>query len=224
MSSLAIVASSFSHRYFAKKAGLSTSNFLYLVIEGKRNLTEETIQRFAEAVGLSKRESCFFEAAVQFNQTKDPHEKDQAFEKMMTFPEYREARIITAKQYDYLAQWYHPVIRELAHLNDFQEDAVWIAKKLNHKVSREEVRDALELLKELGYLVRDIHGRLQPADPTLMSDSDVLGAARLMFHDQMMELGRSSLKRPSEERDISALTLTVNGKILKGIIGPSPSS
>ena len=50
-----------------------------------------------------------------------------------------------------------------------------------------------------------------------MNDSDVLGAARLMFHDQMMELGRMSLKRPSQERDVSALTITVNGKILKSI-------
>lgn len=207
----------FSHRYFARKAGLATSNFLYLVIEGKRNLSPESIQSFSRAIGLDRRETLFFEAATQFDQAKGPHEKDSAFEKMISFREYRQARIHTARQYDYFAKWHHPVIRELVHLNDFQEDPAWIVGKLNYKVSREEARESLELLQELDYLVRDENGRLTLNDPTLMDDSDVSAAARLMFQDQMMELGRMSLTRPSKERDVSAITMTVNGKILKTI-------
>ena len=43
----------FSYRYFAQKAGFASSNFLYLIIHGKRNLTKDYIPNFGKALGLS---------------------------------------------------------------------------------------------------------------------------------------------------------------------------
>jgi len=40
----------FSYRYFPQKAGFRSPNFLQLVIEGKRNLSPESIEKFTNAL------------------------------------------------------------------------------------------------------------------------------------------------------------------------------
>src|SRR5690349_5207588 len=42
----------FSYRSFSKRAGVSSPNYLKLVIEGKRNLSGKMAERFALACGL----------------------------------------------------------------------------------------------------------------------------------------------------------------------------
>jgi uncharacterized protein (TIGR02147 family) len=199
----------FSFRYFAKKAGLSSSNFFYLVMKGKRNLSYESVQKFARVLGLGRRESLFFESLVHFNQVQDPQEKHRAFEKMISFREYRASRKLLAEQYDYFSKWYYPVIRELVALADFQENPSWIAKKLGSRISREEARQALERLLELKLIIRDSDGRLQQAEPTLATDEEVASTAVLKFHNEMIEFGRLSLQQPAKEREVSAQTLSL---------------
>ena len=60
----------FSIRSFAKKAGLGSSNYLKLVMDGQRALTVDMIHRFAKALELERNELEFFEALVHFNQVK----------------------------------------------------------------------------------------------------------------------------------------------------------
>ena len=51
----------FSHRYFAQKAGITSPNYLKLVMDGKRNLTKKTLLKFAAALGLKGMRAEFFE-------------------------------------------------------------------------------------------------------------------------------------------------------------------
>ncbi len=51
----------FSYRYFAAKAGFNSPNFLKLVIDGKRNLSSDSVKRFATALKLERDELAFFE-------------------------------------------------------------------------------------------------------------------------------------------------------------------
>jgi len=56
----------FSYRYFSKKAGLKSTNFLKLVIKGESNLSVETIHKFAAAFSLGKMETKYFQNLVFF--------------------------------------------------------------------------------------------------------------------------------------------------------------
>ena len=47
----------FSYKYFAQKAGFSSPNFLKLVIDGKRNLTKDSVFKFCKAMGLNKKDT-----------------------------------------------------------------------------------------------------------------------------------------------------------------------
>lgn len=69
----------FSYRYFSSKAGINSSSFLKLVIEGKRGLTDETCEKFIHALRLWGKEGDFFRVLVKYNQAKTPQEKLRNF-------------------------------------------------------------------------------------------------------------------------------------------------
>src|SRR5262245_50256954 len=80
--------SAFSFRMFSRTAHLKSSNFLKLVMEGKRNLSSQTIQGFAQALKLSKEETDFFENLARFGQAQGAEEKSRYYEKIVRFKSY----------------------------------------------------------------------------------------------------------------------------------------
>ena len=74
----------FSYRYFSKKAGFSSPNVLKLVIQGERNLTATSIEKFSRALKLTKSEDEFFAYLVQFNQANTEEERSWFAQKMVT--------------------------------------------------------------------------------------------------------------------------------------------
>ncbi|GAB4016901.1 MAG: hypothetical protein Fur0010_17090 [Bdellovibrio sp.] len=65
----------FSYRYFAQKAGINSSGFLKLVIEGQRNLTDLTAEKFIHAIKLWGIEGDYFRTLVRYNQCRSNEEK-----------------------------------------------------------------------------------------------------------------------------------------------------
>lgn len=65
----------FSYRYFAQKAGINSSGFLKLVIEGQRNLTDLTAEKFIHAIKLWGIEGDYFRSLVRYNQCRSNEEK-----------------------------------------------------------------------------------------------------------------------------------------------------
>lgn len=200
----------FSFRFFARRAGFSSPNFLKLVIAGKRNLGHESIHRFARVMGLKKRETLFFESLVLFNQTRDPEEKRRAFEMVMSFREYRSAKKLVSEQYDYFSKWYYPVIREMVNLEDFRDDPSWIAKRLQPPISRAEAEEALKRLESLQLIARDKKRRLRQTEQNLATEEEVVSVALVKFHQEMISHGLESLKQLPSEREISGLTMSLS--------------
>src|SRR3990172_7163201 len=67
---------SISLRAFSKKAGFTSPNYPKMVMDGDRNLTEESITRFVSALELNKQEEEFFRNLVLFNQAKSHAKKN----------------------------------------------------------------------------------------------------------------------------------------------------
>lgn len=65
----------FSYRSFAKAANLSSPSFLKLVMDGKRNLTDESIDKFIIGLQIPSRDAEIFRTLVKFNQAKSNDEK-----------------------------------------------------------------------------------------------------------------------------------------------------
>ncbi|OIP38686.1 MAG: hypothetical protein AUK47_11490 [Deltaproteobacteria bacterium CG2_30_63_29] len=202
----------FSYRYFSRRAGYSSPNFLKLIIKGERNLGDESIPRFAKALGLKGDERRFFRNLVDFEQAKTAEDKNTAYEKVAASTRFRQARRIDHDLFSYLSNWYYPAIREMSARADFHDDPVWIAGELLPAITPEEAARALEVLFDLQLLVRGEEGRIHRGDPSLTTGHEVQALAVGNYHRQMLNQASTSISRiPSQQRDISALTVCIDG-------------
>jgi len=208
--------SHFSYRYFSRKAGFRSPNFLKLVIEGKRNLSQESIERFAQALKLKKEEAEFFRALVHLNQAETIDERKHCAEQLMRFRPFRRIHPIRRDQFDYYSKWYHIAIRELTSIPEFSEDPAWIAAALMPPVSPGQARKALELLLGLGLVERDESGRLRQTDSLITTGDEVISASVADYHREMIKKGGEAIERfPASKRDISSVTVALSEKTFK---------
>lgn len=206
----------FSYRWFSRRAGMSSPNFLKLVIENQRNLTAESTEKFAQALGLGDKESAFFRELVGFNQAATAAEKNRYFERIGSYRRHRAVRSLERQAFEYLSHWYYPAIRELVSCQGFREDPEWIAKKLIPPITPADARRALDLLLELGLIERAEDGALRQGDPLLSTGPEVRSLAVGNFHRQMMERASAAIDIvPPERRDISGVTVSLSPKAFK---------
>ena len=207
--------SGFSHRAFSRRAGLRSTNYLHLVLSGKRNLSSDAAGRFARGFGMSAEESDYFCALVSFGQAKTSDDRARAYERLSRFRKFRKAHKLHAAQREYHSRWYFPAIRELAARDDFRDDPVWIAKMLIPPITAPEARRAVSRLIELGLLVRAPDGRLRRQGELVTTGSGPLGHEVVQYHRAMMERASEAIDRiPREEREIASLTLCVSHDVL----------
>lgn len=205
--------SGFSHRAFARLAGFKASNFLLLVMQGKRNLSGQGIQQVAKALKLKKEESDFFENLVRFNQSKKTEEQSFYYGRLASNQHYSTSHPIEKESYEYYSSWYHSAVQELVLLEDFSEDPAWIAKRLQPRITPAEADSSLKLLMRLGFLVRDEKGRLRQRDAQLSTEDEVYHLAVAKYHKAMLELASQSIDdTPAPAREISSITFGVSSE------------
>jgi uncharacterized protein (TIGR02147 family) len=201
----------FSYRYFSNKAGFSSPNFLKLVIEGKRNLTNASIAKVSKGFGFSKQERESFEALVFMNQAKDYEQKNHYLKKVMSIKGYNNIRRIEKKSYEYFSKWYNLAIRETVMFRGRNLTAEQIAGILNPKITTREAEKSINLLMEIGLIRKDKDGLWEQSDPALTTGPEVQSLAIANLHREMLRLATESIERyPADKRDITALTLRVN--------------
>jgi len=201
----------FSYRYFSRRAGYSSPNFLKLVMDGQRNLSNDSIDRFAKALKLTGAEHRFFRALVHFDQADTAAKKNQAFEDVAASRRFRKARRLDRAYFDYLSRWYYPAIREMVARADFVEDPDWIAGQLLPPLKAPQVIECLEVLLELGLLQRDEEGRLHRGEASVTTGHEVRSLAIGNYHRQMMQRASESIELVHRNhRDISALTVCIS--------------
>jgi uncharacterized protein (TIGR02147 family) len=198
----------FSFRYFSRMAGFTSPNFLKLVIEGDRNLSSDSIDKFARALKLGKEETAFFRNLVLLNQAGTLEERKYFAEQVVRSKMYRKMHPLREAQFAYYNEWYYVPIRELVDLPDFREDPAWIASRLVPAITAAEAHKALEALLTLGLVRRDGQGRLRQTESFVTTEDDVASAAVAQFHREMIRKGAEAIERfPGPEREISAVTL-----------------
>lgn len=204
----------FSYRSFAQRAGYASPSFLKLVIDGKSNLSNESIFRFAKALGLKGKEIELFEALVLFTQAKSDEDRNHYYTRLQK-ASVRQDRIakMRQEQYEVYSEWFGLAMREMLNLPDFEEDPAWMAQRLNPQVTEAAARRLLNLLVDTGLAQRDESGRLRPADPNVATPENLRSLAIRNFHRKMLELASGALDDvPVEQRDFTALTLTLSKK------------
>ncbi|HET7538779.1 MAG TPA: TIGR02147 family protein [Polyangiaceae bacterium] len=205
----------FSHRAFSKRAGLNSTNYLHLVMQGKRNLSPEMAASFARGCGLTPAEAIYFCELVTFTQASTSEERNRAYDRLARHRRFREVHQLDVAQAEYHSTWYIPAIRELAARADFRDDPAWVARMLVPPISSAEARSALSILLELGLLVKDEHGHVRQPDELVSTGPGPLGHQVVNYHRAMLARASEAIDRiPRDEREISSVTLCVSHSAL----------
>lgn len=201
---------SFSFRAFARRAGLKSPNYLKLVMDGARNLTPQTAERFTKGLGIEAEEAGYFVDLVAFNQASTQVERNKQYSRLTSFRGYRKAHKIDLAHAAYHSAWYMPAIREMAASPRVEGDPGWIAEQLLPPITRKEAERAIETLIALGLLVRETDGRLRQVDELVSTGPEIQGLHIANYHRAMMERAAAAIDLVApEERDISSLTMCV---------------
>jgi uncharacterized protein (TIGR02147 family) len=208
----------FSYRYFAKRAGFVSHSFLQFVVDGKSDLSAESIEKFAKGFKMNREEAHFFKHLVLHNQAKTADEKQLHAREILRSRSYRRLHPLSNAQYNFYGHWYFVPIREIVNFPNFREDPEWIAKTIVPNITPEQARGALRDLLELGLLVRNGAGKLVQSNPLVSTADEVVSSAIAQWHKDMMKRAAESIDRFNrDERDISGVTIGVT-KAKIGII------
>ncbi|MGE3975171.1 MAG: TIGR02147 family protein [Bdellovibrionales bacterium] len=204
---------SFSLAVFSKKAGLQTRNYLKRVIDGERNLSSENIPKFCIGFELTRKESLYFEALVNYSQNKNEVSKKHYFDLLRAAAdgEQNAAVEIAHDQFEVFNHWYILAIRELVLLKDFDESPQYISKKLKNKVTPKQAKHAIEVLLKTGLLRKNDQQRLVQSDPTIQYSQDIVNLQIRRYHTQNLERASESIKEDSfESWNVRALTIAID--------------
>lgn len=201
----------FSNRYFCKKAGIKSPSLYQEVVDGKRNLTSATIGSFIKGLGLTDLDAAYFTALVHLNQSKSDKEREVFLNQLKRYRNRVKQEVVAADHYDYYANRYNPVLRELACIIDFKDDYELLGKMLNPQIRKKEVQDSIELLLRLGFLVKDSDGKYHQKSPAITTGPKVQSVGVRSLNRQFSELGTRSLDAiDRSERNVSSMTIGIS--------------
>jgi len=201
------VQPSFSYQFFANKAGFKSKSFIFNLIAGKKALSKSALFAIAQAMDLNKPETAYFEALVNFNQSKCTKERMFYFEHIQSFTKNKAIKQLRRDQFDYFSKWYLPVLREIVTFVDFQDDYKLLANALNPPISAVQAKNGVKLLVELNLIERLPSGKYQQTDEAITSGDEMRSLAVIAFQKENMRLASDALERFDRHvRDISTLT------------------
>lgn len=200
----------FSHRVFAREAGLGSQSYLSMVIERKRNLSMKSLPKFIDGLKLVGRERSDFETLVRYDQCDDLEEKSRLFSELLKLRADRsELFDLERERFEFLSQWHAVAIYVLVGLQGFQHDPEWVSRTLGRKITSAQAKDALALLNRLGLIVenegvwRQVLGAI-----TVKDNTRAMAVAR--YHEAHVRLAFEALKKlPLEQREMAGATISI---------------
>lgn len=200
----------FSFRYFAQRAGFSSGSFLKLVMDGKRNLTNESISKVSKGFKLNKQEYQFFEKLVFMNQASTHEIRNDYYKQMLAMKAYTKVNRIARASYDYFSKWYYPAIREIVTFGHGKLGAAQIATMLDPAITEKQAADALNQLVELGLIKQEKDGTWAQCDRHITTGQEVRSFIVAQYHREMLAIAADAIERfTPDDRDISAMTFSV---------------
>ncbi len=203
----------YNYQVFSAAANIKSPNYLKMIIEGRRNLSDEMILKFARALNLDKALTEDFKLLVNFTQSPEPAERN-VFLKQLS--EYRVSQKLKSgeidkKTWDKIPNWVAWIIYAMVDQEGVKFDTRSIRTLLRAKATEDEIEQAIQSLVASGEILRDaVTGELKKAQ-SLEQPEEIPVALVRKLQAQLMYLGLESLYQDSPtEREFGTLTLSLN--------------
>lgn len=203
----------YTYAVFSAAANIKSPNYLKMIIEGKRNLSDDMIGKFGKALGFMKDQTEEFRLLVQFTQAMDPAERNMYLKKLS---EHRVAGKLKSgeidrKTWEKVPNWVAWIIYAMIDQDGVSFDTATLKNLLRGKASEDEIDNALSTLISSGDLRRDeATGELKKARSLTESPEEIPVALVRKLQSQLMYLGLESLYQDQPtEREFGTLTLSL---------------
>jgi len=203
----------YNYAAFSAGANIKSPNYLKMIIEGRRNLSDEMVLKFAKALGLNKEATDDFELLVSYGQATDPADRNMFLKKLS---EHRvqvklKSGEIDKKTWEKIPNWAAWVIYAMVDQEGVKYDVKTLKELLRGKASEDEIEQALQSLFNSGELVLDPETQeARKARALIESAEDVPVALVRKLQAQLMYLGLESLYQDAAtEREFGTLTLSL---------------
>jgi uncharacterized protein (TIGR02147 family) len=202
--------SRFSHRFIASQVGAASTGWFADILKGRSNLSGNHLVRLLPLFGLTGPEEEYFENLVRYDQAGSTEEKTRHYRKILSIKGVK-PDLVGRDQFEFYGEWYHAVVRELLFFYEFKGDYTALARKLSPPITAAEAKKSIQLLEKLGFLKKGPAGSVRPQEATLKKDPAFKAIHLQRFMQANAQLGMAALEIvPKEERDISAMTLSLS--------------
>ena len=200
----------FSHRFFAAKAGFSSSSYCLNVIRGRFNLTPKSIEKIAKAMNFEPLQKAYFQALVQYNQAHQVDERENAWEQIVQIRKQIEFTHLTNREQGYFSRWYYPVVREVAVSGDWHGDYMALARLVDPQITTDEAREAVANLERWGLIRKCDDGRYEETSQMLDASGVAPIALRKIRREYIQHAIGSVETKPKNERFAAFTTLAMS--------------
>lgn len=202
---------SFTHKKYAVALGFNPSNITIEYIKGRRPITAKTVPQISDNLALGGAERKYFNFLVKYQNAKNTGEQAKYQQKMLSYKSRLAPNELDDKTSRYMSGWVYSSIRELVRLQDFQNDPEWIRDRLSVRLRLDEIQDAIDLLLDLGFLIKNSKGELKQSEPSVSTGHRVKSLELRNYHSEMIDLGKVSLTTtPGPHRHIAGVTIPIN--------------
>lgn len=202
--------SAFSKSEMSRRLGLpNTRSYFTDVLAGKQ-VTPLFAARFAEVLGLTVDEARYFRALVDFDQASTPEDREAAFDALVSL-DRSPTRRLDPREHRYYKDWWNGALRAVLDIEDHAEDWGRLAARVQPAITARQAREAIELMAELGLVVRDDRGFWKPVDRALSTGDDVRDELVLRLQSQQFDLARRAISARFEApKEIATSTLSLS--------------
>lgn len=204
---------SYSYSTFSAAADIKSPNYLKLIIEGRRNLSEDMITKFAKALRLNRSDADEFRALVRYGQASEPIERNQFLKELADLRAHRAfaAGTINQQAWDKVPGWIGWVLYAMADQRDVKFNPETLQKLFRAKASADDLRESLQKLINSGELARsEATGEVGKGRDLIESPQDLPVPLIRKLQAELIYLGIESLFRDSpKEREFGAMTVAM---------------
>lgn len=203
--------SGFSFRQFATMCNLKSPNYLQLVMNGDRNLSEESAIAVATAMRLTINEKNYFLALVRHENAKTDEEVRLAKREGLSALKKIVTKQITKTADEILNKWHHLVVRELVFLPDFEPSPEYVVATLKNSLKFEEAQDSLDFLLKSGSV--KFNGKKWIVDESVIDTGDdiFLHTKMQKYHKEVLQFWVNNLEQMnSAHQELGLINIPIN--------------
>ncbi len=206
----------YSYSDFSAAADIKSPNYLKLIIEGKRNLSQEMCKKFSRALKHSKSQEKEFRLLVEYCQEKDPHQRTQNLKELSEFRAKKSLKSgeIDQQTWDQVSNWLVWVLYAMVDQKGVEFTPASLLKLLRGRVNESQVQRAMDKLLKAQDIQVDPENHLAKKTGSALSGiDDVPKELVRKIQSELIYIGLESLhKHGPHEREISGFTLAMTEK------------